>query len=64
VAGLIADRRYDIELAGSNLASGDAAAPGVPLRSEVVRVNKHGIAQIDSGAKAFPAGGRLAIRVL
>jgi len=64
MAGLIADRRYDIELAGSNLASGDAAAPGVPLRSEVVRANKHGIAQVDSGTKAFPAGCRLGVRVL
>jgi hypothetical protein len=30
IAGLEADRRYDLELAGSNLASGDAAAPGFP----------------------------------
>ena len=64
VAGLVADRRYDVELAGSNLAAGDAAAPGVPLRSDVVRANAHGIVEIGSGIRAFPAGSRLAIRLL
>ncbi len=53
IAGLVADRRYDIEIAGSNLASGEAVAPGVPLRSEVVRANKHGVAQINSSIKPF-----------
>jgi len=64
IAGLIADRRYDVELAGSNLASGDAAAPGVPLHSAVVRANKHGVAQINSGTNNFPAATRLAVRLL
>jgi len=64
IAGLDADRRYNIELAGSNLASGDAAAPGVPLRSEVIRANKHGIAQVKSGGSFFPAASRMSLRIL
>jgi hypothetical protein len=64
VAGLEADRRYDLELAGSNLASGDAAAPGVPLRSQEVRANKHGVAQIKSGGILFQAGSRMALHAL
>ena len=64
IAGLVADRRYDLELAGSNLASIDAAAPGVPLRSEEIRANKQGIAHITSGASFFPAGSRMSLRIL
>ena len=64
VAGLIADRRYAVEFTGSNLASEDQPAPGVPLRSEVIRANKNGVAQINSNSDAFPAGCRLALRLL
>ena len=31
IAGLEPDRHYDVELVGSNLATGDATAPGVPI---------------------------------
>jgi hypothetical protein len=58
-AGLEADRIYDLELAGSNLASGDAPAPGVPLLSQRVHANKHGVAQVRSGASSFPASSRM-----
>jgi heparin/heparan-sulfate lyase len=64
IAGLEADRRYDLELAGSNLASGDAAAPGVPLRSLEVRANKNGVAEVKSGAGLFPAGCRMELRAI
>jgi hypothetical protein len=64
IAGLEADRRYDLELSGSNLASGDAPAPGVPLRSQETRANRHGIAQAKSGSSFFPAGSRVILRVL
>ena len=64
IAGLGADRRYDLELVGSNLASGDAPAPGVPLRSLGVRANKHGVAQIRSGPSLFQAGSRMRLRGL
>jgi hypothetical protein len=64
IAGLVADRRYDLELAGSNLASGDAAAPGVPLRSQEVRANKHGVAQVKSGASFFPGASRMSLHAL
>jgi hypothetical protein len=64
VAGLDADRRYDLELAGSNLASGDAAAPGVPLRSQEIRANKHGVAQVRSGASFFPGASRMVLHAL
>ena len=64
IAGLESDRRYDLEFSGSNLASGDAPAPGVPLRSQEIRANQHGIAQISSGASFFPAGSRAMLRAL
>jgi hypothetical protein len=64
LAGLIADRRYNLELAGSNLASGDAPAPGVPLLSREVRANEHGIVLVHSEATAFPAGSRLRLLVI
>jgi hypothetical protein len=59
VGGLEADRIYDLELAGSNLASGEATAPGVPLLSQQVRANKHGVVQVISGAASFPASSRM-----
>jgi heparin/heparan-sulfate lyase len=59
LGGLQADRIYNLELAGSNLASGDAAAPGVPLVSQQVRANKHGIAHFTSVADVFPAASRM-----
>jgi len=64
IAGLKADRRYNLELVGSNLASGDAPAPGVPLRSQGVRANRQGVALIKSGVSFFPAGTRLSLHIL
>jgi hypothetical protein len=61
IAGLEADRRYDLELAGSNLASGVAPPPGVPLRSLTVRANKHGVVHVRSGDNLFPAAVRMAL---
>jgi hypothetical protein len=62
--GLEADRIYDLELAGSNLASGDAPAPGVPLLSQQVRANKHGVAQVRSGSSPFPASSRMRLHTI
>jgi hypothetical protein len=64
IAGLAADCRYELEFSGSNLASGDAPAPGVPLRSQQVRANQHGIAQAKSGMSFFPAGSRVILHAL
>jgi Heparinase II/III-like protein len=64
IAGMESDRRYNLELTGSNLASGDAPAPGVPVRSQEVRANKQGVAQIKSGASFFPASTRLILHAL
>jgi hypothetical protein len=64
VAGLEADRRYDLELVGSNLSSGDAPAPGVPLQSQSVRANKNGVAQIRSDTNVFPSATRMRLRAL
>jgi hypothetical protein len=64
VGGLEADRIYDLELAGSNLASGDAAAPGVPLLSQQVRANQHGVLQVRSGAVSFPAASRMRLHTV
>jgi Heparinase II/III-like protein len=61
IAGLEADRRYDLEVVGSNLASGGVPPPGVPLRSLTVRANKHGVVQIRSGDSLFPAASRMAL---
>jgi hypothetical protein len=58
VGGLEADQIYDLELAGSNLASEDAAAPGVPLLSQQVRANKQGVIQVKFGSVA-PAASRM-----
>ncbi|HZL28371.1 MAG TPA: heparinase II/III family protein [Acidobacteriaceae bacterium] len=64
VAGLEADRHYNLELVGSNLATGDAPASGVPLRSQEVRANKHGVVQIQSGGSFFPPTTRLSLHAL
>jgi len=62
--GLIPDRVYDLELAGSNLASGNAPAPGVPLVSQQVRANGHGVVQIASGANPFPVASRMRLKAI
>jgi hypothetical protein len=62
IAGLGPDRLYDLELVGSNLAAGDAPAPGVPLRSLEVRANLHGVAQIRAGSNVFPPTSRMRLR--
>jgi len=64
IAGLIPDRRYNLELAGSNLATADATAPGVPVLSRELRANEHGIALIHAEAAAFPAGLRLRLQAI
>ena len=64
LAGLIADRIYDLELAGSNLATGEATAPGVPLISQQVRANQHGVAQIAAGINPFPAASRMRLHTI
>jgi hypothetical protein len=64
VAGLIPDRYYRIELAGSNLAGPDAVSPGVPIRSLQARANQHGVMQVRSGSEPFPPSCRLRLQVL
>jgi hypothetical protein len=64
IGGLEPDRIYDLELAGSNLASGDAVAPGVPILSRQVRANIHGVIRIQSGATAFPAASRMRLHTI
>jgi heparin/heparan-sulfate lyase len=64
IAGLEGDRRYEVAFSGSNLATGDAPAPGVPLRSLEIRANRNGIAQMRSGPRDFPARSRLALHPL
>jgi len=59
LGGLEPDRIFTLELAGSNLAAGDAVAPGVPILSRQVRANKNGILHVPSGATPFPAGSRM-----
>ncbi len=63
IAGLIPDRRYDLEFAGSNLAGPNAVAPGVPVRSLQARANRHGILQVQSGPEPFPSACRLRLQV-
>lgn len=63
IAGLIQDRHYNLELAGSNLAGPDAFSPGVPIRSLQARANKHGILQVQSGPNPFPPACRLRLQV-
>jgi hypothetical protein len=64
LGGLEANRIYDLKLAGSNLASGDAAAPGVPLFSQQVSANTHGVIQVRSGAVSFPAASRMRLHTI
>jgi len=64
VGGLEADHIYNLELSGSNLASGDQPAPGAPLLSQQVRANKHGIAHIQSATSSFPAASRLRLHLV
>ena len=64
LGGLEADHVYDLELTGSNLASGDQPAPGVPLVSLRVRTNKHGIAHIQSDTSLLPAASRLRLTAI
>ena len=64
IGGLAADRMYDLEIAGSNLAGGDAAVPGAPLLSQQVRTNKHGIVQVHSASIFFPAASRIRIHTV
>ncbi len=64
IAGLIPDRHYNLELAGSNLAGPKDVSPGVPVRSLQARANRHGILQVQSGADTFPATCRLRLQVL
>lgn len=64
VGGLQPDRIYNLELTGSNLASGDAPAPGVALLSQQVRANRHGIVQTRSGASPYPGGSRMRLYII
>ena len=64
LGGLEPDRIYDLELAGSNLATGDAVAPGVPILSRQIRANTHGVVQIQSGATEFPAASRMRLHTV
>ena len=64
LGGLEADRIYDLELAGSNVAPAEAAAPGVPLLSLQVRSNQHGVVQAKSGASFFPAASRMRLHTI
>jgi len=64
VAGLQPDRHYNVELVGSNLATGDTIAPGVPIRSQEVRANKHGVTQIKSEASSFPPTSRMSLSII
>ena len=64
LGGLEADRIYDLELAGSNVAPADAAAPGAPLLSQQVRANGHGVVQAKSGSGFFPAASRLRLHTV
>jgi hypothetical protein len=64
IGGMEAYRIYDLELAGSNLASGESTAPGVPLLSKQVRANKHGVVQAISGAEFYPASCRMRLHTI
>jgi hypothetical protein len=64
IGGLQVDRIYDLEIAGGNLASGDQPAPGVPLLSQQVRTNKHGIVRVKSGTSFFAPATRLRLHSL
>jgi hypothetical protein len=62
--GLMPDCIYDLELAGGNMASGNASASGVPLVSQHVRANGHGVVQIGSGANPFPVATRMRLKAI
>jgi len=64
VGGLHPDRLYQLEAAGSNLAVGDAPAPGVPLLSRQIRANKNGVAHITPGNVFLPVSSRLRLYVV
>jgi hypothetical protein len=64
IGGLQVARIYDLEIAGGNLASGDEPAPGVPLLSQQVRANKHGIVRMKSGTTFFAPATRLRLHTL
>jgi len=64
IAGLIPDRHYNLELAGSNLAGPNADSPGVPVRSQQARANENGILQVISDPDPFPAARRLRLHAL
>ena len=64
LGGLEPDRIYNLELAGSNMATGDAVAPGVPILSREVRANKCGVVHIQAGASTFTAGSRLRLHTI
>ncbi|MEO6924016.1 MAG: hypothetical protein ABI142_09340, partial [Bryocella sp.] len=64
LAGLEPDQLYDLDLAGSNFASGDATPPGVPIASRQVRAHKKGVVQIRSTTTPFPAGSRMRLHAI
>ena len=64
MGGLEPDRIYNLELVGSNLASGSAPAPGVPLLSKQVRSNRHGVCNIMSEERPFLASTRLRLYIV
>ena len=64
IAGLLPDRIYTLELAGSNLAPADAPAPGIPLLSQQLRANKHGIIQATPTSGSFPAASRMRLHTV
>jgi len=64
LGGLEPDRIYNLELAGSNMATGDAVAPGVPILSRQVRANKRGVVHIQAGPSSFTAGSRMRLHTI
>lgn len=64
VAGLEPDRVYQLELAGSNMATGNAVAPGVPILSREARANKRGVVHLQAEAVPFTAGSRMRLHTL
>ena len=59
IGGLEGDRIYNLDLSGGNVEPGATASPRVPLLSQQVRTNNHGIVQVHSGSIFFAAAGRL-----
>lgn len=64
VAGLEPDRIYQLELAGSNMATGDAVAPGVPILSRETRANKRGVVHLQAESAPFTAGSRMRLHTI